>query len=250
MLKSTRVHKFQHLGESFALISDIHLPHYGRHRMALADSIGADGDEGTTLVLAGDIIDSVCFDTDWNIESLKRLGGKYKQVVWVLGNHEFIDHSPNETLDMANELAIESGIKVLENDAIDFGSFRLHGATGWYPYQTMNEVYQRKMIDFRRIRHFSPWVYEQHAVTRRYLNENVQQPDIVVTHHLPHARCVHPKWEYSSINRFFVGHFDEILATNKPAYWLCGHSHEPDQRLINETMCLRHPYGYPGEESW
>lgn len=250
MLKAKRVHKFEHQGERFALISDLHLNHYGRHMMSLADSIGADGDDATTLILAGDIIDSVCFGTDESIEALKRIGGRYKQVFWVLGNHEFLRQNPNETLDMAIELGEAAKVKVLENSSVDFGSFRLHGATGWYPYQTMNEVYERKMVDFRHIYNFKPWVYEQHAKTRLYLQQHVKPVDIVVTHHLPCSQSVHPKWQGSTINRFFVSEFDEILATNKPAYWLCGHSHEPDDRLVNETLCLRNPYGYPGEESW
>lgn len=246
MLKNIQPYKFEYGGEKFALISDLHLNHYAGKMMDLADSIGGTGDGETTLIMAGDIFDGPLNDRHI-VEALKRTTSRYRQSVWVLGNHEFMRHSPEQALELAAEVADKSGIKLLEHGTLEFDSFNLHGATGWYPHQTSNEAVEHNMIDFHRIKGHKQWVYRYHEQTRHWLRDKVQSKDLVVTHHLPSQHAVHPKWAGNRINCFFVSGFDDVLASNMPAMWLHGHSHEPMNQKVNKTVLVRHPYGYPGE---
>lgn len=249
MLKNTKPYQFEYGGEKFALISDLHLNHYGKDMMRLADSIGDTGQEDTTLILAGDIFDGPLDNPD-TVSAMKATAGNYKQTLWVLGNHEFMRHTPQSALELAGDVAKRSGIKLLEMGTVEFDGFSLHGATGWYPYKTGNELVEYNMIDFHRIKGHKQWVYDHHAKTRRWLQKNVTSKDLVVTHHLPCQQAVHPKWLGNRINCFFVSDFDDVLASNIPAMWMHGHSHESMNQKVNKTTLVRNPYGYPGEGTW
>lgn len=97
------------------------------------------------------------------------------------------------------------------------------------------------------ILNFRDYVYKENENSVKFLSENITKNSIVVTHHLPTYKSVHPKYHGSELNRFFVCEMDNIIEKNKPNYWLHGHSHEnQDYRLFNSKV-ICNPYGYPGE---
>jgi Icc-related predicted phosphoesterase len=79
------------------------------------------------------------------------------------------------------------------------------------------------------------------------LAERVKEPTVVVTHHLPHRRSVHPKYEGDSLNPAFVSNLDHIVRT-PVSLWIHGHTHESMDYVVNGTRVVCNPRGYlPGE---
>ena len=108
------------------------------------------------------------------------------------------------------------------------------------------------LTDFTAIRELEPWVYRENAFTRRFLLDNVMEGDIVVTHHLPSHRSVHPKYTGNILNRFFLGTMNlslhNLMLRARPRAWIHGHTHESVDCLVGETRLLCNPYGYEGHD--
>jgi hypothetical protein len=238
--------KFTHKGHQFKLISDIHYGHYKDGGVKTAANIGKVGDPETTLILAGDIFDGLP-DIGYCRDMLTLTRGKYRDAIWILGNHDMLDQTPEGAIERARTIADGLNfVEFLEMDTLSAGDLRIHGATGWFPYDTMNQLYERQMLDFNYIRGFGKWVYDHHAKTRDWLKESVRPGDLVITHHLPVYQAVDKFWMGNVLNRFFVASFEDVLATNLPEIWCHGHSHSKLDTVINETRVLRNPKGYPG----
>jgi hypothetical protein len=75
----------------------------------------------------------------------------------------------------------------------------------------------------------------------------VKKGDIVVTHMLPSAACTAPRYAGNPDNRYFIGHCDDIILEQRPAYWLFGHTHDSNTVSMEETLCISAPRGYPSE---
>jgi Icc-related predicted phosphoesterase len=104
------------------------------------------------------------------------------------------------------------------------------------------------MSDFRLIKDFDPWVYQQNAQSVKYLHTYVEPGDVVVTHHLPSLKSVHARYKSSGLNRFFVCEMDELIAERKPKLWLHGHTHNPCEHMLGDTRVVCNPHGYMGEK--
>ncbi len=72
---------------------------------------------------------------------------------------------------------------------------------------------------------------------------------IVITHHLPTFKIIHPKYKDEiQLNSFFASNSDELI--NDPVlYWIYGHTHSTSQHEINSVKVLCNPKGYPSERS-
>lgn len=84
-----------------------------------------------------------------------------------------------------------------------------------------------------------------------YKSLDCPEPLVVVTHHLPSTKLIHPKWkdDNSSINTAFA---TSVLSTidgiQKIKYWFCGHTHEAAVIQSHNMQIIVNPYGYPSEQ--
>src|SRR5262249_42731445 len=81
------------------------------------------------------------------------------------------------------------------------------------------------LADFALIESFVPWVHEAHARNVAFLEENVRQGDVVITHFVPHPRSVAPQYVGNPLNRFFVAGDVAPLLEARGARW--GHHGHP-----------------------
>jgi predicted phosphodiesterase len=224
--------------------------HFGWHRDSGVSFIKSLKPEGVdVLILAGDCVDSYFKHAD-RIKEMARL---YPNVIYVLGNHEFYDRSPEQTFEKFRKLEEEIRAEgrnfwLLDNQSVEIGGVRFHGSTLWFPKKHDNWQYKGLMRDFYVIHKFTPWVYEHHERSLTYLEENVRQGDIVVTHHLPSELVTAPRWVGNKLNRFFVGDAEVVLYDNKPKMWFFGHTHDPIDVRVGDTRCVCNAFGYLGSE--
>ena len=108
------------------IVSDLHYDFYDDHGKSLIDSIPNDGID--ILVIAGDLT------TDNHLENLSQLCGRFPQVVFVLGNHDYfrfgIEHAKEH---IRNIQKFNSNLHYLDNDIKEINGVRFAGCTLWYP---------------------------------------------------------------------------------------------------------------------
>ena len=228
------------------ITSDLHLPHHRDLGMSFANIFAEKSKAQDVLVLAGDIVDSLTKNSAKMEDVLKTLQGDHRDVIWVLGNHEFYHSGYDQTLNEAQRLSDKLGWKLLENETCTVQGFKFCGTTGWFPYNHENHLYERGMTDFSVIRG-SQHLYDQNEKAKDFLLSTVKQGDIVVTHHLPCYKCVSSQYAGDQLNRFFVSEFIDIF-DQYPALWAYGHTHDKGDQIIMNTRTVTNPLGYPGEK--
>ncbi len=185
------------------------------------------------LVLAGDIacgVDGVRLFADWPVP-----------VLYVPGNHEFFDADWQRTRDALRRAAEGSAVRVLDEDECVFGGVRFLGCTLWTDYlldparsQASQMADAGRFMRDHAVIHvgdelFSPQhALADHARSRDWLQRRLQQsfdgPTVVVTHHGPSERSVHPRFAGHPANPAYVSRLD-AMASRADA-WLHGHVHD------------------------
>lgn len=227
------------------ILSDTHLEFHRDHGESFLESLDFSG--AGAVVLAGDICagDSIS-------RVARKLCLKWPDVhfLYVLGNHEFYGHTPQQVFERAQQAEtkypnfhwLQTG-KILE-----LKGYRFLGDTMWFK-PGFDPQLKRSLSDFRYIKEFTPWVYEQQAAWKEFYEANGQPGDIVVTHHLPTVHAIHPMFAGDPFNCFFLNDVEHLIRKNQPRLWVFGHTHHSFHYGVGETELIARPMGYPVETS-
>ncbi len=220
------------------LISDIHCEFHDDKGRGFATKLDTEGID--VLVVAGDL-----GTVDTLHDVLKILCSRVPHVVYVAGNHEYY-HSNRGVINRAMHKISKryKNFHWLNNNDIVIDGQRFIGATMWFPDGPGNWAWEGHMTDFKTIQGFKGWVYRENDQTQMYLTNNVQEGDIVVTHHLPCTLSIGEQFKTSELNRFFVCDMSEVILDKKPSLWLHGHTHESCDYVVGDTRVICNPYGY------
>jgi len=137
---------------------------------------------------------------------------------------------------------------VLENSSVTIDGQRFIGATMWFPNTKEAEPYQWQLNDFRIISGFKDWVFKENAKSVKYLTENIESTDVVVTHHLPSFQISSRKWARSPLQPFYVTDMEEVIIDKKPKMWVFGHTHDSHDSMFHDTRLICNPFGYSNHE--
>jgi len=246
------------------VLSDLHLE---EDDMWLPSPPDAD-----VAVVAGDVMPGPGYAVRWLAPLARRM-----PVLFVLGNHEFYGHSFMEGLEWAREAAATYGVHLLERDAVVIDGVRFVGCTLWTDFmlhagsgddeedraaeeRVAKGEAARRMVDYRRIRQRrlpveEPWTPELSQETHRrsvaWLDERFRQPfdgpTVVVTHHAPHPRSVHPRFAGDLLTPSFVSDLSSEIGRWQPDLWVHGHVHDSCDYRVGRTRVLCNPRGYGSE---
>lgn len=226
------------------IASDIHLEFMGpTDQRDLHSTFKGEAD---VLVLAGDIVPLRIIDQVR--DSLAEFCGKYKHVVYVLGNHEYYDTSPAEAHAVLGAVSNELyNLHVLKNSFLMIDGQKFYGGTLWFEDKPRNRFLKRHLNDFYLIKDFEPWVYQQNhefvANGKMFIDEGT----IVVSHHLPSYKSVADRYKGDELNAFFVHDAEHLIFGKKPKLWVHGHSHISCDYRLDQTRVIANPYGYVHE---
>lgn len=227
------------------VLSDLHL------------SLGAlamPENQADVVVLAGDIARPK--------EAIAWASGFAKPVLYVPGNHEFYGGSIAGTLEELKRLSAGTRIQVLDNDEAVIDGVRFLGATLWTDFMlsgagdervaAMREA-QRFMRDFSRIR-IGDALFTPEASTALFardaawLEHRLAQPHagatVVITHHAPSRKSIHPRFADSPMNACFVSDAERLIDGSRARLWIHGHTHDSFDYFVNGTRVLCNPRGY------
>lgn len=230
------------------VLSDLHLT---------VNAFDAPSTDADVVVLAGDVA-----RPDQAIAWASELA---KPVVYVPGNHEYYDGSISGTVGRLKRLCAGTAIRVLENDAAVIDGVRFVGTTLWTDFLLFGEGPARALAiqgaldfvrDFSRIRLdddanklFTPAdaadLFARNASwLARTLAQPFTGPTVVVTHHAPSPRSIHPRFAESILNPCFVSNAERLLDGERVALWIHGHAHDSFDYVVNGARVLCNPRGY------
>lgn len=229
------------------IASDLHLE-FMRH---YPDVCLVDRDtDADVLVLAGDIhlgAGAVRYFAEWN-----------KPVVMVQGNHEGYGRDWEQVRRDLRDQCKGTAIYFLDNGKAVIDGVRFLGATLWTDFTadgvsvaaTMRNV-SNCLNDFQIINsNGAPFTADmsliEHNQTVGWLGRELDKPfegkTVVVTHHGPHTRSIHPRWRSSMINGGFVSDLSPLL--EKCPLWIHGHVHDSFDYQEKGCRVIANPHGY------
>lgn len=196
------------------------------------------------LLLAGDIGDSKKMP-----DAIKWLCDHYKNVIHILGNHEYWGSSPEKVIEGRRDFASKtSNYHFLNNDVLEIGKHRFLGTTLWFEKSPISLTLKNSWPDFRKIDTFTHWIFDENQRATNFLHKEMKENDIVVTHHLPSEKCVAPEYEGDRTNCFYFSPMDTLIQERNPRLWCFGHTHNSIHKQIGKTTMLCNPYGYKDYE--
>lgn len=234
------------------VLSDLHLGVHGmEHPRTDAD----------VVILAGDIARPA--------QAVAWACGFDRPVLYVPGNHEFYGSSLDETAETLHRLCAGTPVQVLDNRALEWQGVRFLGSTLWSDFRILGEGAARTqamaeaqhfMRDFSRIRSgrapgdalFTPQdAADLFDANTRWLQTQLAQPfagpTVVITHHAPSPRSIHPRFAGSPLNGIFVSDAEHLLAQGAARLWIHGHTHDSFDYRLHGTRVLCNPRGYGKE---
>lgn len=228
------------------ILSDLHLG-FGRPAIPRTDA--------DVVVLAGDIglpREAVRFAYEFG-----------KPLVYVPGNHEYYGGVPEKIVAELRSLARGTEVRILDEDEEFVRGVRFLGCTLWTDLSLFGDGQPRDMAvraawqgmrDFARIRSasgrpFTPEdMAERHRRNRNWLEHRLARPasgpTVVVTHHAPSPRSIHPRFDGALINAAYVTDLEHLLGTDRAALWIHGHTHDSFDYVVRGTRVVCNPRGY------
>lgn len=224
------------------ILSDLHFEFHRDSGTSFLDSL--DPSEVDILILAGDIATS-----DILLDAIGGFCRMFPQVVMVAGNHEYYHSDPESvTRLLMRAEAKYDNFCWLNNDLRTVDGVRFLGGTLWFPQPTPDIWHNRhQMNDFRVIRGFEPWVYDQNQACVDAIHRYADRADVIVTHHLPALECVDPRYRGSTLNHYFVHDMTRFIEKCDVPLWVYGHTHTSMDFHIGQTRMVSNPLGYPLE---
>lgn len=229
------------------ILSDLHLSRGG---LAIPDT------NADIIILAGDIARPK--------EALQWMHRFGEPVLYVPGNHEFYGGTIDGTRQDLKEYASGTRVHILDNTEIVLHGIRFLGSTLWSDFNLYGTEVREQAIaeslafirDFARIKSgaspdqaFSPFDMETlFNANRAWLQERLGRPfdgpTVVVTHHAPSRKSIHPRFEGSLINNCFVSDSEHLMGADRVVLWIHGHTHDSFDYRVNGTRIVCNPRGY------
>ena len=163
------------------------------------------------------------------------------------------------------QLCAGTNIHVLDNDEVVVDGVRFLGTTLWTDFMLFGEGEKRSaaikealrlMYDFSKIRVgeasevlFSPadsaTLFKiQVGWLETKLAEPFPGPTVVITHHAPSPKSIHPRFADSLLNACFVSDAERLIDGSRARLWIHGHTHDSFDYFLNGTRVVCNPRGY------
>lgn len=185
-------------------------------------------------------------------------------VVYVPGNHEFYGSNLSNTIKALRHYAKGTDIHILDNEEIVIHGVRFVGSTLWTDFNLGGVALRDQSIkealafirDFVRIESdvapgtmLAPDELEAlFSTNREWLQKTLDipfdGPTVVVTHHAPSSKSIHPRFADSLVNTCFVSNSEYLLSGDRAALWVHGHTHDSFDYTVQGTRVVCNPRGY------
>ncbi len=251
----------------FAFGSDLHLE-FGQ-----LENLKTDAD---ILLLAGDIVVADDVRSAKNPASTKyterydeffdMCSSEYEFTYYIMGNHEYYHSVYQHAIEKVRNI-LPKNVILLDDDFVDIDGLRLFGTTLWTDcnmgsyecaYALIHGMNDFRVIKWKdrnirgheRFRRMIPSdTTAMHYRSLMWLEKNMTDNALVMSHHAPSWGSVHPQYasEIQS-NGGYASNLDEFIMEHQPKLWIHGHMHDPVDYMIGDTRVISNPRGYIGHE--
>jgi predicted phosphodiesterase len=192
------------------------------------------------------------------------LVGLRKPVLYVPGNHEFYGGSIAGTRAELKRLCAGTNVSLLDNDEAMLEGVRFLGTTLWTDFLVCGDGERQAaamrqarnlLHDFRIVRYgadehvFAPAdAIALFDVDVQWLEDKLAEPHdgptVVITHHAPSPRSIHPRFADSLLNACFASDAEALVKASRAELWVHGHMHDSFDYRLGETRVVCNPRGY------
>ncbi len=207
------------------------------------------------VVVGGDV-ESGAASLDW-----LRRAFPHSRILFVPGNHEYYAGEFGACREAMRRAADALDIDLLDDSTLDLGGVRFIGATLWtdlllYGPEGRAALLARgldALVEYHTIRvgteRFTPdHSVAMHRASRAFLERELARPcagaKVVITHHGPHPRSIHPRFAGNVVNPSFVSDLSPLMGG--AALWIHGHTHAGSDYVVAGTRVVANPRGYAG----
>lgn len=190
-------------------------------------------------------------DTHTGNKGMRWLRNFKNPVVCVLGNHEFYGYYIEDVRDQFKK---QKRFTYLENNWVEIDDVKIFGCTLWTNFKLFGNdiesciIAKRYLNDFNFIRDLSPeWTQQLHKESLSYLRRFLELPGkkVVVTHHAPSIKSVHPRWTSNLVTPAFASNLEHMIIDSDINLWIHGHTHDSCDYKLGNTRIICNPRGYP-----
>lgn len=188
--------------------------------------------------ICGDVSDNA----KWTVRYIHKFVEKViknKPYKFIPGNHDHWGNILSNSRYFFNQLSGHTPRKVVE-----FMGERILSCTLWY--RPEDNAIKKDWSDYWCITDW-PALRMEHDKDIEFLQKELREGDIVMTHMLPCMEAVTPKWIGHECNKYYVVDVSNLIQERKPKLWCMGHSHEAMFKQYESTWLARNPLGYRGE---
>ena len=230
------------------ILSDLHIE-FGDLKIPKVDS--------DIIILAGDI--------HIGMKGLGWIKRKFKdkEVVYVLGNHEYYHGIIPELYNAMVKKSKGTNTHVLENDELVIGDVVILGCTLWTNFELYGNVEvaanhaKAMMNDFRVIKTMPGYgvldpfeVIEIYNKSFTWLSKKVEEHKdkkiVVVTHNAPSIKSCLAKYKNDLLTAAFVVDLEEFIGDSSIKLWAHGHIHNTADYVVGNTRVVCNSRGYCG----
>ena len=202
-------------------------------------------------ILAGDIGNLFTGNNHYDI-FMEYINKCFKKIFVIAGNHEY--YSDNKTIiesniDLDTYFQKFQNITFLNNRCELYDNYYFIGTTLWShvnnPNYKINDSFQIKNFNSEMCNLLNKKCIE-------FLENNLQDNSIIITHHVPSYSLIDAKYKTTSMepyNQWFYSDMDSFIDKykSKIKLWVYGHTHTPSVKFIHDIPFVCNPIGYPGE---
>lgn len=209
--------------------------------------------EADVLVLAGDVaagLDALELFGDWPIP-----------VLYVAGNHEHYSRDMKDIRDRLRSASAGTAVRFMDNEVEVIGGTRFLGTTLWTDYRLYEPAISQQMAmraagrglnDHRLIRlgtraFSSDDALAEHVAAKAWLEKELctpySGPTVVITHHGPHVKSIHPQYAGDVLSPAFSSDLSDLLP--HASLWIHGHVHNSFDYVAAGCRVVANPRGYP-----
>ncbi|MDH0341624.1 metallophosphoesterase [Chromobacterium haemolyticum] len=188
-------------------------------------------------------------------------------VIYVPGNHEFYRGEYSRVLrDLRASAAKMPNVHLLDKESLVIGDIEFLGAILWTDFalngDTPEEVRIAESYAATRLTDFTGTIrFEEHGNFRRFrpsdtallhaeakawlascLYEPSEKKRVVITHHLPSAHSVAPRFQNDQLSPAFASRLDPLVELAD--VWIHGHTHDSFDYHLGKCRVVCNPRGY------
>jgi Icc-related predicted phosphoesterase len=193
---------------------------------------------------------------------------KYREVVYVMGNHEHYRFQYQKTWAHIAE-QLPDNVTLLENQTHTIDDVVFVGATLWTDMNNADPLtmfhMKGSMNDYKQITQFNEAknVYHRldpertvsdHYKSKQFIKETVEADPtrkyVVVTHHAPTKASIKPRYAGDTLmNGAYSSDLSDLILDNPQIkLWTHGHTHDVFDYMVGSTRVICNPRGYQNYE--